>query len=148
MNYNCGEMMHTGTTDRAVTVLTTILQCSVTGPCRSHYVYCNASTYHQSKVLICKGMIMHTEANLNQNSYLNSGYEFSISNWGREFYNEGIKHIFIIFSGLIVLELGLVWSWISRSSICDSMSLCFCIWKERWGKKKEAITHINHINIL
>ena len=37
-----------------------------------------------------------------------------------------------------------VWSWISRSQICDSMSLCFCIWKER--KKKEEITHINHIN--
>ena len=61
--------------DTACTVLTSTLQCSVTGlamlnPLQISY----ASTYHQIKVLICKGMIMHTEANLNQKSHLNSGY--------------------------------------------------------------------------
>ena len=107
MNNNCGNTMHTGTMDTAFTVLTTTLQCSVNGTCRSPYKYCNASTYRQSKVLICKGMIMHTEANLNHNSHLNSGYEFSISNWSREFHHEGIKRIFIVISDLILFELGL-----------------------------------------
>jgi hypothetical protein len=51
---------------------------------------------------------MHTEAKLNQNSHLDSGYEFSISNWSREFHHEGIKCIFVvIISGLILFELGL-----------------------------------------